>query len=126
MTPMRRARWRPRSSAKSIAVNLAQAGAFGPLDSLVELGATLADVTNQVNQIQTGGNDVRLDLGNFDLGGNREDLRTLPTASNIDVLKGDFKKVTSLTSWSPAPGDAPQLSQVVANLQSQLNTFKQK
>jgi hypothetical protein len=110
---------------KSIAVNLAQAGAFGALDSLVELGATLADVVNQVNQIQTGGDKVTLDLGNFDLGGSREDLRTLPAATDISALTGSFKDVTSLTSWSPNPGDAATQAQVVANLQGQLNRFKQ-
>jgi hypothetical protein len=111
---------------KSIAVNLAQAGAFGALDSLVELGATLADVVNQVNQIETGGDKVTLDLGNFDLGGSREDLRTFPAATNVSALAGSFKNVTSLTSWSPAAGDAPQLSQVVTNLRGQLDGFAKK
>jgi hypothetical protein len=109
---------------ESIATNLAQAGAFGDYDALVELAATLVEVTNEVNQINAGGNNISLDVGSLTL--SHEDLRQghgLPAALDISSLQQNLN--TALTSWTPSSLDAPDLSQVIASLKTQLEANHQ-
>jgi hypothetical protein len=111
----------PDITLESIATNLAQAGAFGQYDALVELAATLVDVTNDINQINAGGNNISIDVGNLTLGGGNEDLRTLPVALDISTLQNNLN--TALTSWTPNSLDADDLTTVIGKLKMQLDAI---
>jgi hypothetical protein len=98
---------------------------FGPYSALVGLATNLVDITNFVNQLKGSGDQLMIDVGNFNLSGGNADLRNLGTATLPDALKGaNWDQITSLTdpnAWQSVLGAAPDLNSVADGIKSQLD-----
>ncbi|HLJ95798.1 MAG TPA: calcium-binding protein [Gemmataceae bacterium] len=88
---------------------------------------TVLDLAKAVNQIQVSGNDLQINLGDFQFGQN-DDLVDLAPGQMVydlaDYSNGNIPSLdTPLTTFAFSQGDFPSLDKILQNLTTQLDKY---
>lgn len=95
--------------------------------SYIELGTTLFDVLNLVNQVESQGGEIAINFGTFDLSGENGSLLAANPADTIGQLKLDNHELTDLVTGGGISGLAAIQNAIdqlpPGELQDNLNSF---